>query len=121
VGKLKTLKNKNPALAVAKCFRGELTLIPIDYFLDDGEVLHPCSQQDFVYKNGIVIDETTGLWHGKGLCGEGLESLEETMKSLPNQTIGAWVSYADGLDVYIDDIEALMGDNKEEIENVSKP
>ena len=80
----------------------------VDSFLVEGTTYHPVSEMGLVYKNTIVIDETTELWYGKGLSGEGLDLLEEAVKSLPPLTIGAWVREKDGEHVYVEDIEALM-------------
>jgi hypothetical protein len=95
---INTVKNGNPELAVAKLFENELGLMPIACFLVEGSTYHPISDNNMVYKNGIVIDGTTELWYGKGLCGEGVDSLEETLKGLPPQTVGAWVKKIDGDD-----------------------
>ena len=107
--KIKIVKNSNPGLAIAKKFGGGFGLVPIDCFWVEGTTYHPVSERGFVYKNSIVIDETTELWYGKGLCGEGLKSLEETINGLPPQTMGAWVGRrGDDEPVYVEDCEALM-------------
>lgn len=89
---IKIVKNDNPDLFVAKLFGGELGLMPVACFWVEGSAYHPISSHRLVYKDGIVIDAATGLWYGKGLFGEGEDSLEKTLKGLPDQTVGAWVT-----------------------------
>lgn len=85
---IKIVKNGNPELAVAKWLGHSLGLMPITGFLVVRGIFHPISSHSLVYKDAIVIDATTELWYGKGLCGEGVDSLAETLKGLPEQKVG---------------------------------